>query len=424
MKKLSFLILFVLISLIIIHSGDREKLMKNYQLSIKAYQNKNYSDYLKYTKKSLEYSANNLTLQYNLAGAYSLNNKLQKSYKLLYNLLKKGFITDFREDDDFKNLQEFDKYNILENLLEKNLEPTNNYEIAFEIPEKDLIPEGIAYNPITNTFYISSMYKSKIISYENEKIKNFKNEEEDNLSSVIGMKVDKKRQDLIAVSSYGIYNRNQRINQDRFGFSALFIYNLKTGDLKNKFELPIKEAHFLNDLTIADNGDIYITDSHHPSVYILENNSKALVKYVDLSNYNFPNGITISPDQKYIFVATSGNILRINLKNKKIDEIKHDKNILINSCDGLYFYKNSLIGVQSFLKRISEFNLNKSFDKITKYRKIEANNPHFNYPTTGVISNDNLYLIANSQLNSYTRRRKLFPKSKLEKIKILKIPLK
>jgi len=424
MKKLSFLILFVLISLIIIHSGDREKLMKNYQLSIKAYQNKNYSDYLKYTKKSLEYSANNLTLQYNLAGAYSLNNKLQKSYKLLHNLLKKGFITDFREDDDFKNLQEFDKYNILENLLEKNLEPTNNYTVAFEIPEKDLIPEGIAYNPKTETFYISSMYKSKIISYKNGEIKNFKKEEEDNLSSVIGMEVNEKREELVAVSSYGIYNRNQKISQDRFGFSALFIYNLKTGDLKNKFELPIKEAHFLNDLTIDDNGDIYITDSHHPSVYILENSFKALVKFVELSNYNFPNGITISPDQKYIFVATSGNILRINLNNKKITKIKHNKNVLINNCDGLYFYQNSLIGVQSFLKRISKFNLNKSFDKITKYRKIEANNPHFNYPTTGVIYNDNLYLIANSQLNSFTRKRKLFTESKLEKIKILKIPLK
>lgn len=39
-------------------------------------------------------------------------------------------------------------------------------EIAFRISEKDLIPEGIAYDPATASFFVSSIFKNKIIRIE------------------------------------------------------------------------------------------------------------------------------------------------------------------------------------------------------------------------------------------------------------------
>jgi hypothetical protein len=37
----------------------------------------------------------------------------------------------------------------------------NNSVIAFQIPEVDLIPEGITYDPVEKAFYVSSTYKRK-----------------------------------------------------------------------------------------------------------------------------------------------------------------------------------------------------------------------------------------------------------------------
>ena len=36
-------------------------------------------------------------------------------------------------------------------------------EIAFRLAERDLIPEGITYDPLTKTFYIGSINKKKIV---------------------------------------------------------------------------------------------------------------------------------------------------------------------------------------------------------------------------------------------------------------------
>ncbi len=63
-------------------------------------------------------------------------------------------------------------------------------EIAFRIPEKDLIPEGITYNPSTKTFYVSSISKRKIVSVDEQvRIKDFISSGQDGIGEVLGLKV-------------------------------------------------------------------------------------------------------------------------------------------------------------------------------------------------------------------------------------------
>ena len=37
-------------------------------------------------------------------------------------------------------------------------------ELAFRIPERDLFPEGIAYDPVSDTFFLGSVRKRKNIA--------------------------------------------------------------------------------------------------------------------------------------------------------------------------------------------------------------------------------------------------------------------
>ena len=51
------------------------------------------------------------------------------------------------------------------------------------------------------------------------------------------------------------------------------------------------------------------------------------------------------------------------------------------------------------------------------------NHPHFDIPTTGAITNDQFYYIANSQLRSFDKDHNIQPMEKLKDVIILKIKL-
>jgi len=51
---------------------------------------------------------------------------------------------------------------------------TQSVEVAFRISEKDLIPEGIAYDATSRSFFVSSIHKNKIIRIdERNKVTDF-----------------------------------------------------------------------------------------------------------------------------------------------------------------------------------------------------------------------------------------------------------
>jgi len=181
-----------------------------------------------------------------------------------------------------------------------------------------------------------------------------------------------------------------------------------------------EEGHFLNDLVIHSNGDVYVSDSYKPAVYKIDANADKIEKFVDLDG--FPNGIELSSDETKLFVASSG-IFIIDLETKTQDKLKHPSGLYLTA-DGMYFYDNSFIIIQnSTLDRVVRVHLNEELDEVVHYENLEINNPIFNIPTTGVIVDNNFYFIANSQLTDYDEKGNIFPLDSLVETQILKIPL-
>ena len=75
-------------------------------------------------------------------------------------------------------------------------------KVAYEIPENDLIPEGIAFNPKTRAIFVSSTWKRKILKISSDgKVEDFIKSGQDGILGVIGMKVDAERQLLWVCTS-------------------------------------------------------------------------------------------------------------------------------------------------------------------------------------------------------------------------------
>jgi gluconolactonase len=95
--------------------------------------------------------------------------------------------------------------------------------------------------------------------------------------------------------------------------NGLVLLDIASGHVKPYFSRKNTESFKgVNDLAISANGDIYFTDQgqtglHDPSgrVYRLDNTGRLNQL---LSNVPSPNGIVLSPDEKFLFVAaTRGN---------------------------------------------------------------------------------------------------------------------
>jgi len=389
-----------------------------------AYQKKDYRIYLEKLEKAYRVIPGYSVLMYYLSSAHALNGQKKEALNWLKKVVSTGLYFPIAGDSDFNSLKDSSQFNALLEKLEVNKRPIKNSKIAFKIKEKDLIPEGITYNPKNKTFYISSIYKRKIIAVGHDgKKTDFIASKQDDFWGGVGIKVDVHRQLLWANNRVG--NHMMGYNEKEVGLAAISKYHIADKKLIKKYVLPDGQAHLLNDIAIHDNGSLYITDTETGAIYTISPEKDRLELFIKTGNFLYPNGITLSDDQMYLFVAHLEGIARIHLQNKKIVELDHGENILLNGVDGLYFYNGSLVAIQndSGLNRAVRFHLNENYTGVEKMTVLDSYHPLYNIPTTGVIVEDEFYYIANSQMGSFTPDNKIFPMEKLNEVIILKVSL-
>ena len=306
----------------------------------------------------------------------------------------------------------------------------NHSRIAFTLSEKDLLPENIAYDAKTQSFFVGSTRKGKVIKIDaNGRHSDFINPKQDGLWMVIGMKVDSNNRWLWVCSSGGDNLEGYNFKDDMQGRPAgIFKFDLDSGKLIKKYILEDKgNVYFFNDLVIDAEGNVYITHMFKEhAIYSIQKNKDILEVFVKPKVLKYPNGITITDDNQFLFVAHSEGLLRVNIKSKEVKPVKLPESLNIarrESIDGLYFYKNALIGIRPSAKQVQKFILNQSLDTIESNLILEANHPMMNTPTTGVIVNEELYYIANAQFGSFDAEGHLFPMENLYEPTILNINL-
>jgi len=307
----------------------------------------------------------------------------------------------------------------------------NHSLIAFTIPEKDLLPENIAYDPSQKAFFVGSTRKGKIIRIDADgEQSTFVEGGQFGQWMIIGMKVDRRKNLLWVCSSGGNNLEGYEKKDETDGRPAgIFKFDLATGRLIKKYTLEQEgEIHFFNDLVIGPSGEVYITHMFaEPSVFFIAPQTDKLGIFLKSDQMPYPNGITLSDDGKYLFVAHAEGVSRISLDTKEMIRLSVPKNVDISrreSIDGLYYYKGSLVGIQSDLKTIRQFLLNSQQDGIAGQKTLESHHPMMDHPTTGVVVDDVFYSIANAQFEKVSEDGRLQPAENLFEVVVLKTELK
>lgn len=301
--------------------------------------------------------------------------------------------------------------------------------VAFRIADREFVPEGIAYDPRAKTFYVGSTYLRKIVSVSGRgAVRDFTASGQDGLRGVLGLRVDARRRLLWAVSSdVGLSMPIKGNPRDCLGCSEVFKYDLRTGRLIKKYSLPNKPArHFLNDLTINSDGDVFLSDTLAGEVYRIARARDELELFVSLGKGSFPNGIDLSPDGRRLFVGTNDSITVVGVRDKSVSRLRLPEGVK-PGIDGLYFHGGGLITVEPFDKeKIVRYILDGKAEAVTRVQILESEHPLMSQPTTGVLVGRDFYYIANSQLQVF---RKLFKPdaatdlSKLSEYAVLRLRL-
>ncbi|HAM09363.1 MAG: hypothetical protein A2X05_01775 [Bacteroidetes bacterium GWE2_41_25] len=271
--------------------------------------------------------------------------------------------------------------------------------VAFTLEEKDLIPEGITYDPVSKQFFVSSINKEKVISVSTKgKVSDFINPGQDSIMETLGMKVDESERRLWVVSN---------IKRDEMNYSAIHIYNIDSKELVNKLIVRSAEPQLLNDLVLTKKGEAYITDSYAGKIYRADAKLEKLELFAGPDSLlRWVNGIAVSPDDRILFPASGAFITTIDIRTGTIRPIGDPSQIGTAGIDGIVFYKGSLIGIVNAKDNESEmyiasYELNAAMNEIVKVSVIDKGNPLFNLPTTCTIAGDELYCLGNTSLRLF-----------------------
>ena len=356
--------------------------------------------------------------------ALRLGLKEEALYNIEYLIRQKAVIAKNLQTDSLANavLGNDPKFIAYKNSLSGFDIPNNRSTAAFEIPDKMLIPEGITNDPVTKTIYLGSIYQRKVISVDSKGVvKDFIKSKQDDVLGVLGIAVDAKRRILYLCSGYQtqvIMDTND-IKDKR---TAVYAYDLNTAKLLQKY--THEKAAFFNDLDIATNGDVYITDSEGSKVFRILNNKKTIELFNEFPLIPSANGITFDRSDNLFIAGYLGGILKVNMKNGIKTWLTKPDSISLSGNDGMEWYGNSLI-INSPVehKAVRRLHLNNDKTAIIKEEILAYDPTIISECTTGTIINNEFYFIGNSGLDAYERNGTL----KVEKLKnpvIRKVKLK
>ena len=396
------------------------------QQASKAYQKKDYPQLIDNMKAALALRPAHQTYMYWLAVGYALVGDKEKALSILSNAVTMGLVYPADKDPNLSSLRESDEFKKILSRIEKNRLPSGNATEAFTFPEKDLIPEGLAYDPINAEFFLSSIHKHKIvsISLRNRDAKDF-SAPADGLWSVTGMRVDSKRRVLWVCTAAQPQMSDYRPEDN--GKSGIFKYDLRNGTLLKKYLLANKpQAHWLGDLVLNSAGDVYASDSISPAIYLIDHKTDELRLFLNTPASLNPQGLAFTPDEKHLLMADYLlGLFLIDMRMKEYVKLPAPEQTTLLGIDGLYADGKALIGVQNGItpNRIVRVNLSKDATRVVGLELLEANNPAFNEPTLGVMLKDEFYFIANSQWGAMDEAGHIAAPEKLKEPVILKLPL-
>lgn len=335
-----------------------------------------------------------VVLIYSIARGYDGAGQPEAAMRWLRRLDALGF-DDALERADFPGASALADFAALEARFAARAVVRTPSRTAFTIAEPDLLAEGIAHDEKTGRFFISSGAKRKVLAVDRSgQVSDFIASGTGGIYAVLGLEVDGARRDLWAASAAAPFMAGAR--PEDTGKAALFRFDVDTGALRGRYDL-LRAPGLANDVAIATDGSVYVSDSIQGMVYRLAPGKAALEQVVAPEAFLGPNGIAMDPDGAQLIVADFFGLSRVDPASGRITRLDPPRpGPPLGGIDGLVSAPGGLIGIQNLIGRGRVWRISLGEDgQIRKVSLLEANHPVYENPTTGELCADGFYYLAN-----------------------------
>jgi len=258
--------------------------------------------------------------------------------------------------------------------------------------------EGIAYDPVSRRLFAGT--DGEILQIDADgRVSPFVSG--NGLRQVLGIKVDPERRLLWAVSgSFPDVVPGPTPPPDDVGTGGVHVYHVDRAERIAAYELNERPLlHGFNDIALARDGTVYVTDSTQAAIYRLGAGASQLERWLQDSRMTLPNGIVLSPDDKRLYVAHVEGVSMIDTASRTRKLLALPANAAVHNIDGLAWHKGSLLGVQAspYFRRIVRIHLADNGTAVNQVSVVNARTPDY-HQTTAAVAGDKLYVVGGSPL--------------------------
>jgi sugar lactone lactonase YvrE len=360
-----------------------------------------------YLRAALTHAPGQPSVLYYLARAHAAAGALPDAEDALEWLAQQGAARDLHADSAFAALRGRPRFESARAMMLANAAPAVASDTAFVLRGGDVIPEGIAWDPVSGDFLVGSLVPGGIQRIGRDG-RSAPIAAADGHGWIVGLRVDADRR-LLWAAAVTHDEAAPRYARGTGGRSALHAYDLTTGALIRRIAAPDDgRPHMFNDIALQPNGDLWVTDSEGNALYRLRDGSATLERvHGDDANFTYPNGITVSRDGTRVYVAHSEGLTVVRPGGAgapAIGRVSGSHGISQGGIDGLYSCSDALLAVQARLgfQQVVVLTLDAAGDRVITAAPLERAHPAHGAATTGAIAGDAFYYIANAGLARLT----------------------
>lgn len=301
--------------------------------------------------------------------------------------------------------------------LEAKLPRIADAPVVIEIPDRDFIPEGMAWDGESRLFFFGSVAQRRIVAVDaSGKLTPF-SQPDDGLWSVLGIAIDPARRKLHAVSTNALTAEGRKALANE-----IVTYDLRTGRKRGGVTVP--DAEQLNDVALAPNGDLYASDSASGAVWRIR--GREVTAFLPAGQVRGSNGVAVSADGKALYVAHTTGVACVHTTSGAVERVMVPRGEAVSAIDGLYVQGDGLLGVQNVTNpaRIIRMQLSADGKAITQVETLQSHHhPAFDDPTTGAIVGRDFYVLASAQVARFNDKGEVEHPATATTPKVIRITL-
>ena len=321
---------------------------------------------------------------------------------------------------DFAKVWEDTAFQSVRRKLEARL-PTLDYApTAFEIDDRALMPEGIAYDAPSRSFFVGSVHRRVLrLGADPGAAVEFAGTGA-GLDAVLGLAVDAPRRILYAVSTSALTTEGRKRRRN-----AVVAFDIDSRKLLHRHEVP--GAMQLNDVAVALGGRVFASDSASGAVYEIAVKGPGPARVVLApGTLGGANGLAAAPGGDRLYVAHATGLAVIDIAVGSVKRIDNRTRETVAAIDGLYQWQGQLIGVQNVTTpgRVILMTLSPGGDAITRVTTMLSHHHNaLDEPTTGAVAGDNFYLLAATGISRFNAEVRIDDPESAPTPRVVRIPL-